>query len=84
MYPWFFLARVTVYPYQIQQSAVLPMSDEVVPLSRLLPQRQVPLQTIRLYRGPSTVTAQIGLFDSGNISGRRGERSSIQLWFCDG
>jgi hypothetical protein len=35
-------------------------------------------------RGSSTVTAQIGLFDSGNISGRRGERSSIQVWFCDG
>jgi hypothetical protein len=33
MYPWFFLARVTVYPYQIQQSAVLAVSDEVVPLS---------------------------------------------------
>jgi len=32
----------------------------------------------------STVTVQIGLFDSGNISGRRGERSSIQGWFCDG
>jgi hypothetical protein len=36
------------------------------------------------YEHSSTVTAQIGLFDSGNISGRRGERSSIQLWFCDG
>jgi hypothetical protein len=33
MYPWFFLARVTVYPYQIQQSAVLSVSDEAVPLS---------------------------------------------------
>jgi hypothetical protein len=33
MYPWFFLARVTVYSYHIQQSAVLSVSDEVVPLS---------------------------------------------------
>jgi hypothetical protein len=34
-YPWFFLARVTVSPYQIQQSAVLYASDEAVPLSML-------------------------------------------------
>ena len=32
MYPWFFLARATVCPYQIQQSAVLSVSDEAVPL----------------------------------------------------
>ena len=36
------------------------------------------------FKCTSTVTVQIGLFDSGNISGRRGERSSIQGWFCDG
>lgn len=27
-YPWFFLARVLVFPYRIQQGAVLPVSDE--------------------------------------------------------
>jgi hypothetical protein len=27
-YPWFFLARVSVYPFLIQQSAELPESDE--------------------------------------------------------
>jgi hypothetical protein len=34
-YPWFFLASVRVYPYQIQQSAVLSVSDEAVPPSML-------------------------------------------------
>ena len=32
MYPWFFLARVTVYPYQIGRIAVLPVPEEGVPL----------------------------------------------------
>jgi hypothetical protein len=27
-YPWFVLAKVTVYPYQIQRSAILSVSDE--------------------------------------------------------
>ena len=31
-YPGFFLARVKIYPYQIQQSATLLVSDEPVPL----------------------------------------------------
>lgn len=31
-YPWFFLARVRVYPYRIQESAVLPIPDEAVPM----------------------------------------------------
>ena len=30
-YPWFVLAKVKVYPYQIQQSAVLSASDETLP-----------------------------------------------------
>ena len=34
-YPWFFVASVRIYPYQIQQSAVLSVSDEAVPLSML-------------------------------------------------
>jgi hypothetical protein len=29
-FPWFFLAKVRVYPYQIQQEATLPMSDPVL------------------------------------------------------
>ncbi|HTF66938.1 MAG TPA: hypothetical protein VK638_30070 [Edaphobacter sp.] len=31
-YPGFFLARVKIYPYQIQQSATLLVSDDPVPL----------------------------------------------------
>jgi len=31
-YPWFFLARVRVYPYRIQEGAVLPVPDEAAPM----------------------------------------------------
>jgi hypothetical protein len=41
MYPWFFLARVKVYPYQIQQSAVLSVSDEPMPLVSMPPAEAV-------------------------------------------
>ena len=34
-YPWFFLAKIMVYPYQIQQSAVLSVTDEALLLSML-------------------------------------------------
>ena len=27
-YPWFYLAKVRIYPYRIQQDAILPVSDE--------------------------------------------------------
>jgi hypothetical protein len=27
-YPWFFLARVRIYPYRIQEGAVMPVSDD--------------------------------------------------------
>ncbi|MGD0737842.1 MAG: hypothetical protein ABR976_22135 [Terracidiphilus sp.] len=30
-YPWFFLARVRIYPYRIQEGAILAVSDEVLP-----------------------------------------------------
>jgi len=39
-YPWFFLARVRVYPYRIQEEAVVAMpdvDDRAVPLPRRLP-----------------------------------------------
>ncbi len=37
-YPWFFVARVMVNPYRIQESAVLPVPDEAIPsVSRLRP-----------------------------------------------
>ena len=36
-YPWFFIAKVRVYPYQIQQSAVLSAANESVCLPMPLP-----------------------------------------------
>jgi hypothetical protein len=36
-YPWFFIAKVRVYPYQIQQSAVLSLADQIVSLPLALP-----------------------------------------------
>ncbi|MGB0124675.1 MAG: hypothetical protein WA419_07665 [Silvibacterium sp.] len=38
-YPWFFIARVRVYPYQIQQNAVLSISSGATPvLAAALPE----------------------------------------------
>ncbi len=36
-YPWFFIAKVRVRPYQIQQSAALPVADQTVSLPMALP-----------------------------------------------
>ena len=36
-YPWFFIAKVRVHPYQIQQSAVLSAANESVCLPMSLP-----------------------------------------------
>src|SRR5277367_86230 len=36
-YPWFFIAKVRVHPYQIQQSAVLAVADEAVSLPMPFP-----------------------------------------------
>jgi len=48
-YPWFFLARVRVYPFRIQQGAVLPVSDkaEESPVSHR--QRRLPAHAEVLY-----------------------------------
>ena len=40
-YPWFVVAKVKVYPYQIQQDAVLSSLDRTVPLSIALPAKAV-------------------------------------------
>lgn len=42
-YPWFFLARVHVYPYLLQQGAILPVPDDAIELT-------VPLRHKRLDR----------------------------------
>lgn len=40
-YPWFFLARVCVSPYLIQQSAILPVSEDAAYLSETLRRRRL-------------------------------------------
>ena len=45
-YPWFYLARVRIYPYRIQEGAVLPVSDEPPIAPR---QKRLPLHAAALY-----------------------------------
>jgi hypothetical protein len=47
-YPWFFLARVRVCPFRIQQSTVLPEADERESVPIASRQRRLPLQTAAL------------------------------------
>jgi hypothetical protein len=48
-YPWFFLARVRVYPYRIQEGAVLPVPDEAVPMQVDDRPRRLPPQSPELF-----------------------------------
>jgi hypothetical protein len=48
-YPWFFLARVRVYPYRIQQGAVLPVPDEAVTEPLAARQRRLPSPSAELF-----------------------------------
>jgi hypothetical protein len=48
-YPWFFLARVNVHPYRIQEVATLSVSDDVLPLSLRARQKSLQLQTAALH-----------------------------------
>jgi len=48
-YPWFFLARVRVYPYRIQQGAVLSKQMEFAPLSAAPQHRLLPSNAAALY-----------------------------------
>jgi hypothetical protein len=48
-YPWFFLARVRVYPFQIQRSAVLHIPEETEPLFIKPGQRRLPPYAAALY-----------------------------------
>jgi len=58
-YPWFFLARVRVSPFRIQQGAVIPVSDsaEVTPVSHR--QRRLPVQAEVLYPQFASVIPQL-------------------------
>ena len=48
-YPWFFLARVRVYPFRIQQGAVLPVPDESLPAPIVSRQRRLPAHAEVMY-----------------------------------
>lgn len=48
-YPWFFLARVMIYPFRIQQGALLPASDLFQPTATDLRARRLPLDSKVLF-----------------------------------
>src|ERR1035441_2322368 len=48
-YPWFFLARVRVFPYRIQQGAVLRMPEEDQPLPAAPRLKRLPPFSAALY-----------------------------------
>jgi hypothetical protein len=48
-YPWFFLARVIVHPYRIQEGAALFVSDDPIPVPVRARQRSQPLNTAVLH-----------------------------------
>jgi hypothetical protein len=48
-YPWFFLARVCVCPYRIQQGTVLPVLDEAMPLPSASRHRRLPVDSPEMY-----------------------------------
>jgi hypothetical protein len=58
-YPWFFLARIRVVPFRIQQGAVFPVSDkvEVFPVSPR--QRRLPVHAEVLYPHFESVIPQL-------------------------
>jgi hypothetical protein len=43
-YPWFFIAKVKLYPYQIQESAVIQIVDRAMPLPSISRMKTIPLQ----------------------------------------
>jgi hypothetical protein len=49
-YPWFVLARVGVYPYRIQQSAVQFAPDDALPLAVRARARRLPAGSSLLFR----------------------------------
>jgi len=46
-YPWFFLARITVNPYQFQQGLVLEMPDQAMPITHR--EKRLPVNAAALY-----------------------------------
>jgi hypothetical protein len=58
-YPWFFLARVRVFPFRIQQGAVLPVSDRAEVLTVSHRQRRLPVHAEVLYPNFGSVIPQL-------------------------
>jgi len=48
-YPWFYLARVRVYPCRIQQGMLLVVPDEELPVPMVQRQRRLPPQAAELF-----------------------------------
>jgi hypothetical protein len=48
-YPWFFLARVMVNPYRIQEGALLPVPDKHLPPATALRSRRLPPEAAALF-----------------------------------
>jgi hypothetical protein len=48
-YPWFFLARIRVYPYRIQESAVMHIPDKAISVPAGLRNRLLPPNAAALY-----------------------------------
>ena len=58
-YPWFFLARVRVVPFLIQQGAVFPVSDKAEVLPVIQRQRRLPVHAEVLYPHFESVIPQL-------------------------
>jgi|CZKF01.1.fsa_nt_gi hypothetical protein len=58
-YPWFFLARVKVIPFRIQQGAVLPISDKAEAVAVNHRQRRLPVHAEVLYPHFESVIPQL-------------------------
>ncbi|MDR3752147.1 MAG: hypothetical protein P4K94_11755 [Terracidiphilus sp.] len=48
-YPWFFLARVRIYPYRIQQGTVQAVPNEEMPVPMAARPRRLPPQAAELF-----------------------------------
>jgi hypothetical protein len=71
-YPWFFLARVRVHPYRIQQDAAWTTTDEAAPRAIAPRQRRLPRQPAELYPNFGTAMPMLKemLVLSRNTQGR--------------
>jgi len=48
-YPWFFLAKVMVSPYRIQQDAIIPVLDDDLPARTTIRTRRLPQNAAALF-----------------------------------